>query len=114
MNVCAISLPKKMETVGIPLSKYVQGKIFAGIKTGLNKAFWLSQEEYQSLVQRQPNCAKIIKPLLVGDDIRRWRAKETHRWLIYTLRGIDISPGISDGKQFRAFLSNSITQRHRF
>jgi protein-tyrosine phosphatase len=82
---------RQMELVGCPLSRYVAGKILLGIKTGLNKAFWLSRDEYKAIVRKQPQCAEILKPLLVGDDIRKWHMRDSASWLIYTPHGIDMS-----------------------
>jgi hypothetical protein len=70
----------------------VDGNILLGIKTGLNKAFWLSSEEYKSIIKDQPKCVEILKPLLVGDDIRKWHLRVSGTWLIYTPHGTDMSP----------------------
>jgi len=82
----------RMISRGVSLEKYVKGDIYAGIKTGLNSAFWLTQNEYESIVRKQPKSAEIITPLLVGDNIRRWRIDSSYRWIIYTPQGIDIRP----------------------
>ena len=81
---------RHMEKVGVPLGEYVDGQIFYGIKTGFNKAFVLTGEERANLIAQDPKSAEIIKPLAVGDDIRRWRIESKDRWLIVTKIGVDI------------------------
>ncbi len=87
----SISRVNNMGKSGIPLSQYVGGEIFAGIKTGLNKAFWLNEDQYREIVRKSPELLGIIKPLLVGNDIRKWRINNSRTWLIYTPPGIDMS-----------------------
>jgi len=60
----------------------------AGIKTGFNKAFWLDVELQRKFLAQDRKLAKqFIKPLLLGDDARRWLLKPTTKFLIYTPRG---------------------------
>jgi TaqI-like C-terminal specificity domain/Eco57I restriction-modification methylase len=82
---------KKMEEAGIPLSEYVKGRIYYGIKTGFNKAFVIDGEKRAELIAQDSKSAEIIKPLAVGDDVRKWRINSKDKWLIFTLRGIDIN-----------------------
>jgi len=98
-------LLKKIQTAGIPLGKYVEGKIFYGIKTGLNKAFVIDETTRKKLIQEDPKSAEIIKPFLVGKDIKRYQPPDSKRkYLIFTRHGIDISkyPAILEHlKQFK-------------
>ncbi len=41
------------------------------------------------MVAENKRNAEIIKPLAVGDDVRRWRVVYRDRWLIYMCHGID-------------------------
>ena len=68
-----------MRANGIPLGEYVKGQIYYGIKTGFNKAFIIDGAKRAQLIAEDPNSAEIIKPLAMGDDIRKWRIerKET-------------------------------------
>ena len=84
-------LIKKMESVGVPLGEYVKGKIYYGIKTGFNKAFIIDGEKREELISEDARSAEIIKPLIVGDDVRKWRINRKDRWLIFTKHGIDIN-----------------------
>lgn len=64
-------------------------QIMAGIKTGLNEAFWLDAATKKALLSEDKSVSKFIKPLLVGDDIRGYRCKPVSRWIIYTPIGTD-------------------------
>lgn len=74
-----------------PLGEYVNGQIYYGIKTGFNKAFVIDGAQRAALIAADPQSAEIIKPLVVGKDIRRWVADYKDQWLIFTRRGIRIN-----------------------
>jgi hypothetical protein len=81
---------RKMEQNGIPLGEYVKGKIYYGIKTGFNEAFVIKGDTRAELIEQDIKSEEIIKPLAVGDDVRKWHICERDRWLIVTPIGIDI------------------------
>ncbi len=83
-------LRRRMDARGTPLGEYVQGKIYFGIKTGFNEAFLLDEEARQRLLEQDPAGAEIIKPLLVGDDVRRYEIHYRGRYLIWTYIGVPI------------------------
>ncbi len=89
---------RKIMAHGVTLGEYVKGRIFYGIKTGLNEAFIIDDEKKKSLIARSRNSADIIKPLLQGEDIRRWYIDYKDRYLIFTRRGIniDLYPAVRD------------------
>jgi hypothetical protein len=62
----------------------------AGIKTGFNDAFWLDAATRKNLLRKDRTIERFIKPLLVGDDIRKFRTKPLSKWIIYTPIGTDI------------------------
>jgi hypothetical protein len=80
---------RKMESMGISLGEYVSGQIYRGILTGLNAAFVIDGKRRHELIAADPRSAEIIKPLAVGDNVRKWRI-EREKWLILTPIGIDI------------------------
>ncbi len=80
----------KIKGAGEALNDYVDGKIFYGIKTGLNDAFIINQEIKERLIQEDPKCEEIIKPFLAGRDIKRYQTPKSNKFLIFTRRGIDI------------------------
>lgn len=79
----------KMDRMGVPLIEYVDGRIFYGIKTGYNDAFYINTSQRLLLIEADPKSAEVIKPLIVGDDVRKWRLKDHDLWLIYLARGSD-------------------------
>lgn len=83
-------LLEKLRDKGVPLGEYVEGKIFYGIKTGLNEAFVIDRKTRDRLIAEDPNSAEIIKPFLAGRDIKRYLQPESEKYLIFTRRGIDI------------------------
>ena len=71
----------KMEAVGTPLKEW-DVSINYGVKTGYNKAFIIDDVTRQELVAADPSSAEIIKPVLRGKDIRRYRTQGAGLWLI--------------------------------
>lgn len=65
-------------------------KIYWGIKTGCNEAFVIDEKKRAELISADPNSAEIIKPLAIGDDVRRWHVRDKKRYLIVTRIGVDI------------------------
>jgi len=80
----------RMEERGAPLRTYVNGKIYRGVVTGLNPAFVIDSDTRERLVRECPRSADIIKPLVVGDDVRKWRIERKDRWLLYMYHGVDV------------------------
>lgn len=89
-NSMTYEIMDKLNKNSIPLQKYVDEKIFYGIKTGLNEAFLIDEKTREKLVSEDPKCDEIIKPFLVGRDIKRYKYEDEKRYLIFTRRGIDI------------------------
>jgi type I restriction-modification system DNA methylase subunit len=81
----------KIRAAGIPLGDYVKGKIFYGIKTGLNEAFVIDAATRVRLIAEDPRSAEVIKPFLAGRDIKRYQEPKSDKYLIFTKRGIDIN-----------------------
>jgi len=88
----ALALIEKMRDGGTTLSEFSDLEIMAGIKTGFNKAFWMDVGEASRFQTDDPKChSRFIKPLLVGDEARRWVCKPVSRYIAYTPRGTDQS-----------------------
>ena len=75
----------KMVDRGTPIRKW-DVSIRRGVLTGLNAAFIIDDDTRGALIAEDPKSADIIKPVLRGRDIRRWRA-HSKRWLIDTHNG---------------------------
>ncbi|MDO8722917.1 MAG: TaqI-like C-terminal specificity domain-containing protein, partial [Syntrophales bacterium] len=106
-----LRLLERLRKTGIPLGKYVQGRFYYGIKTGLNKAFIVDRATRDRLIAEHPSSEEVLKPFLRGRDVKRWRCEPQDLWLIFTRRGIDIKkyPAIHDHlKQFKKALTPGI------
>jgi hypothetical protein len=77
----------KIRKQGVPLSEYVGGKIYYGIKTGLNEAFVIDSATRDRLIAEDPKSAEVIKPFLAGRDIKRYRQPVSDKYLIFFANG---------------------------
>ncbi len=84
------ALLDKLYQKAMPLKKYVEGKIFYGIKTGLNEAFVIDAKTRDKLMASDAKSEELIKPFLLGRDIKRYQAISNERYLIFTRRGVEI------------------------
>jgi hypothetical protein len=81
------ALLKKLKSKGVPLGEYVNGKIYYGIKTGLNEAFVIDKETRDRLIHNDPKSREIIKPFLLGRDIKRYQRPKSDKYLILIPKG---------------------------
>ena len=72
----------KLNKVGVPLEQYVDGKIYYGIKTGLNEAFIIDETTKNELISEDPKSAEVIKPFLAGRDVKRYYPPQSDNHLI--------------------------------
>jgi len=86
------TLLNKIQSVGTPLIDYVEGTIYRGILTGFNKAFIIDESTKTKLVADDPNSADIIKPFLIGKDIKRYGPPNNKgKYVIFTRRGVKVN-----------------------
>lgn len=95
----------KLNKDNISLAQYIQLQIFYGIKTGCNEAFFIDQYTRSKLIESDPKSAEIIKPLVVGDDIRKYEINYQENFLIFTRRGININEYPNIKKHLEKFKS---------
>jgi hypothetical protein len=86
----ATKLLEKIKAGGVPLGEYVGGKIYYGIKTGFNEAFVIDASTKDMLIKKDGRSAEIIKPFIVGDDVRRYHVNFCDSYLILNRIGVDI------------------------
>ncbi|MFN8394073.1 MAG: TaqI-like C-terminal specificity domain-containing protein [Bacteroidia bacterium] len=77
----------KIKAQGVPLGEYVGGKIYYGIKTGLNEAFVIDRARRDRLITEDARSAEVIKPFLAGRDVKRWRVNDSGNYLILIPNG---------------------------
>jgi len=78
----------KLRATGMPLGEYVQGKIYYGIKTGLNEAFVIDAATRDRLIGEDARSAEVIKPFLAGREIKRYQSANTSQFLLIFEKGI--------------------------
>lgn len=78
-----LALMEKLRKAGKPLSEYVQGKFYYGIKTGLNDAFVIDAETRKRMIAADSKSEELIKPWLRGRDIKKWKAEWAGLYLLY-------------------------------
>ena len=69
-----LKLLERIRAAGVPLGEYVKGRIYSGIKTGLNEAFVVDGTTRDRLVAEHPSSAEVLKPFLRGRDVKRWQS----------------------------------------
>src|SRR5579872_5519646 len=77
----------------------VYGAPLYGIKTGLNEAFVVDQATRDRIVKQDKKSAKLLKPFLRGENVKRWRVEPEGLFLINIPKGkidIDDYPAIRD------------------
>jgi hypothetical protein len=80
---------QRIEKVGTPLKEW-DISINRGILTGYNDAFIIDGKKKDELIGLDPKSAEIIKPILRGRDIKRYRVEFADYWLIATLPALHI------------------------
>ena len=76
------ALIARMRERSVPLWKFVEDKIYYGIKTGFNEAFVIDAATRDLLIAQDASSADLIKPWLQGHEIRRWHQKWAGMYLI--------------------------------
>ncbi|WP_033765678.1 type IIG restriction enzyme/methyltransferase [Helicobacter pylori] len=98
-NTTLLNLRDKMENIGTPLKDWgIQ--IYRGILTGANEAFIIPTEKRDEILKNCDDAQKdgmgmserertkeLIKPILRGRDIKRYRYEWAGEWLINTHNG---------------------------
>lgn len=88
-------IKEKIEKIGTPLKDW-DVKINYGIKTGLNEAFIIEGKLKDEIINKESQSIELIKPLLRGRDIKRYKAEFADLWLINIPKGFTIKSMKSD------------------
>lgn len=75
-------LMSKMRRIGVPLLEFLGSEPKYGLKTGYNKAFLVTQEERDRMVNEDPGSRAVLKRYLRGQDIKRWHPEWAGLWMI--------------------------------
>ena len=77
-----LNLLEKLRNAGKPLVNHVEGQIYSGIKTGLNEAFVVDRPTRDRLLSVHTSSAEVLKPVLRGQDVKRWQVDFAEKYLI--------------------------------
>ena len=108
-----IRILNKIRENSTTLTRYCNGKMRRGVITGFNEAFIIDAETFNHLIAEEPKSAEIIKPCVVGDDIREYEIQFRERYLIWTYIGVPIEqyPAVFNHlKQFQGRLEKRLDQ----
>ena len=100
--VVVTTLDQTSWTIGNAVAQKLKGKIERdarmlvelgmtinfGIKTGFNDGFIVSEATRETLIKRDPNSAKVMKPLLRGRDVRKYSHTFAGVYLINAHNGL--------------------------
>ena len=81
-----INILEKMKNIGVQLEIYINKQIYYGVKTGLNEAFVINEDTRNKLISHNSRNADLIKPFVVGDDIRKYQINQD-KFLILIPKG---------------------------
>jgi hypothetical protein len=59
----------------------------SGIKTGLTKAFVISETTKSHLISQDPRSVELIRSWTVGDDLARWAPEQAKEYLLFLPKG---------------------------
>ncbi|MBV9691904.1 MAG: N-6 DNA methylase [Ktedonobacteraceae bacterium] len=84
------AIVEKMKAAGTPLGEHVDRKLYRGILTGFNTAFVIDHRIRDQLIAADPKSAEIIKPFIIGKDVKRYRVDYQQRYIILSKIGTPI------------------------
>lgn len=86
------SIKRKIEAVGTPLKDW-NIKIYRGVLTGCNEAFIIDGTKRDEILancqseEERKRTADLIRPILRGKDIKKYKANFADKWLIASHNG---------------------------
>ncbi len=104
------SIRAKIERIGKPLREW-DIQINFGIKTGYNEAFVIDGKKKDELIAQDAKSAEIIKPILRGKDIKRYKTEFADVWLIATFPALKLN--IDNYPAVKAYLQSFGKRLHQ-
>ena len=80
----------KIRSNALSIKEYINGDIKRGVLTGFNEAFIIDSRTRDRLVAEDSKSIEIIKPFIVGDDVRKYQIHFKGLYIIWTYIGVDI------------------------
>ena len=103
VNRQSAQIKDRIEKIGIPLKKW-DIAINYGIKTGFNDAFIIDEQIRSKLIREDPKTGEIIKPILRGRDIKKYKSDFANLWMICTFPSLNID--IDSYPSIKSYLSS--------
>lgn len=72
----------RIKANSIPLEMYLGSTPLSGIKTGFDRAFYIDEKFAHELLEQEA-YREVIRPLIRGRDLKAWRPKRSHHWMIF-------------------------------
>jgi hypothetical protein len=85
----------KIHSNGVKLENYIGDDAKRGILTGLTEAFLIDEETKSRIILNDPNSAQLIKPFLLGRDVKPYTVAKHRNWLILIPKGFTIRRNLS-------------------
>lgn len=80
----------RLRKVGKPLDEYIDGEAYRGMLGG-SARFFIDEEIRKALIKQDPKSAEIIKPVLMGRDLKPYGKAIPGRYMLFTRRGVQIN-----------------------
>ena len=98
------SISEKISKYGVPLKEW-NVQITFGVKTGFNDAFIITEEQKRQLIRADEKSEEIIRPILRGRDIGRFRSMyaDLHMICTFPSKNYDIDDYPSIKKHLLSF-----------
>jgi len=97
------SILNKFKDTDMNLSKYTQGGVYYGVKTGMNEAFIIDEEKAFEIIKEDSKSQDIVRKMVEGDDFKKWHLNFSGRHIIGTFPALDLN--ISDYPGVKHYLS---------
>lgn len=81
---------QKIHKIGEKLESYLGQMGKYGLKSGLTEAFLIDNEKRKTIIDSDPNSARLIKPFLLGKDVKPYSTTINKNWLILVPKGFTI------------------------
>ena len=77
-----LRLLERLENIGTPLERYVDGGFYRGMTIGCNDAFIIDKSVRQQLIAEDARSGELIKPSLRGKTLNKWKVESTNEYMI--------------------------------
>ena len=90
VNETELNLKIKIESAGKKIKDWECVNIYRGVVTGLNNAYIIDQNTKEDLTKKDTNSLEVIKPLLRGQNLKRYQKEFKNEYLIKIKPGINL------------------------